>query len=101
MNNFLSHRDNPDADIVGANMYHSFLQQDPAERTSISGYDLMADETHLSARSCESILVCTGVYDPEKCNINDSPPWKRPTMVQADVLEAVKYILIKENSPWN
>ena len=94
-------RDNPDVDIAGANMYHSYLQQDPEERTSISGYDLIADETHLSARSCESVLVCTGVYDPEKCQINNSPPWKRPTVVRTDVLEAVKYILIKENCSWN
>lgn len=94
-------RDNPDVDIVGANTYHRFLQQDPEERTSISGYDLITDETHLSARSCESVLVCTGVYNPEKCRINDSPLWKRPTVVQLDVLEAVKNILIKENCPWN
>lgn len=96
-----SFRDNPDVDIVGANMYHSLLQQEHEPKTSLSGYDLLTDPVYLSARSCESILVCTGVYNSKVHRLNDKEGWKMPTVIQEDVLEAVKYILNKENQPWN
>ena len=96
-----SFRDNPDVDIVGANMYHSLLQQEHEPRTSLSGYDLLTDPVYLSARSCESILVCTGVYNPKVHRLDDKEGWKMPAAIQEDVLEAVKYILNKENQPWN
>jgi hypothetical protein len=82
-------------------MYNCLLQQDINCKTSISGYDLIFDSTFLSATSCESILVCTGVYDPNKQIIDEKEPWKIPTTVQYDVLEAVKYILTKEGRPWD
>ncbi len=97
---FISFSDNPDVDIVGANMYNRLLQQDINKKTSISGYDLLSDTKYLSATSCESILVCTGVYDPNKQTTEEQEPWKRPTTIQLDVLEAVKYILTKEGRPW-
>ena len=87
-------------DIVGANMYNRLLQQDPTCKTSISGYDLISDTDYLSAKSCESILVCTGVYDPNKQTIAEKEPWKIPTTIEDDVFEAVKYILLKEELPW-
>ncbi len=93
--------DNPDVDIVGANMYNCLLQQDMNCKKSISGYDLIWDTKYLSAKSCESILVCTGVYDPNKQTTAETEPWKIPTTIQVDVLEAVKYILTKEEQPWN
>ncbi len=96
---FLSISDNPDVDIVGANMYNRLLQQDINCRTSISGYDLISDTKYLTATSCESILVCTGVYDPNKQITEEQEPWKIPTTIQLDVLEAVKYILTKEGRP--
>ena len=96
-----SFRDNPDVDIVGANMYQSLLQQEHEPKTSLSGYDLLTDPVYLSAKSCESILVCTGVYNPNVHRLDDEKGWKKPTVIQEDVLEAVKYILNKENQPWN
>jgi len=88
--------DNPDVDIVGANMYNRFLQQETECKTSLSGYDLITDPTYLSAKSCESILVCTGVYDPTKDTTVEREHWKIPTTIQDDVLAAVKYVLNKE-----
>lgn len=88
--------DNPDVDIVGANMYNCLLQQDKNARTSISGYGLIKDTEYLSAKSCESILVCTGVYDPTKQTAEEKEHWKIPTTIQNDVLDAVKYILKNE-----
>jgi ribonucleotide monophosphatase NagD (HAD superfamily) len=93
--------DNPDVDIVGANMYNHFLQQATNLKTSISGYGLLTDSKLLSATSCESILVCTGVYDPSKQTIDGKIPWKVPTTIEHDVLEAIKYIVVKEGRPWS
>ena len=78
-------------------MYNSLLHQNPNGRVSLSGYDLVSDTAHLSATSCESILVCTGVYDPDKQVVDDQQPWKVPTTIQGDILKAVKYILLKEH----
>lgn len=92
--------DNPDVDIVGANMYNHLLKQAMHARTSLSGYSLLTDSKLLSATSCDSILVCTGVYDPLKQKIDGQNSWKVPTKVEADILEAIKYILGKEGRPW-
>ena len=92
--------DNPDVDIVGANMYNHLLQQAANLKGSLSGYSLLSDATFLSATSCESILVCTGVYDPEKHHIDGKVPWKVPTSIETDILDAIKYILNKEGLPW-
>ncbi len=81
-------------------MYNRLLQQDINCKTSLSGYDLISDTKYLSATSCESILVCTGVYDPTKQKIDGKIPWKVPTTIESDVLEATKYILSKEGRPW-
>ena len=91
--------DNPDVDIVGANMYNRFLQQDLHSKKSISGYDFISDPTYLSAKSCESILVCTGVYDRNKPTMEKKESWKIPTTIEDDILEAVKYILTNEGYP--
>jgi len=81
-------------------MYNHLLQQAIHLKTSISGYSLLPDMKLLSATSCESILVCTGVYDPNKHNLDGKTPWKVPTRIELDVLEAIKYILSKEGRPW-
>lgn len=88
--------DNPDVDIVGANMYNKVLQQTSIPKTSISGYSLLSDTTLLSATSCDSILVCTGVYEPKKHKIDAKNSFKVPTTIELDVLEAVKFALLKE-----
>ena len=90
--------DNPDVDIVGANMYNHLLQQSMNLEGSLSGYSLLSDSKFLSATSCESILVCTGVYDPTKHKIDGKIPWKVPTTIELDILEAIKYILSKERT---
>ena len=77
-------------------MYNHLLKQAKDLKTSISGYNLLSDSKFLSATSCESILVCTGVYDPKKQKIEEKNPWKKPTKVEHDILDAVKYILLKE-----
>ncbi|CAF1551414.1 unnamed protein product [Rotaria magnacalcarata] len=93
--------DNPDVDIVGANMYNNILKQTTLPKISLSGYSLLSDTTFLSATACDSILVCTGVYDPKKHKIDGKNPWKLPTNIALDVLEAVKYVLSKEGCTGN
>ncbi|CAF1420436.1 unnamed protein product [Rotaria sordida] len=88
--------DNPDVDIVGTNMYNHLLQQTIHLRTSISGYSLLTDLKYLSPTTCESILVCTGVYEPNKQKLDGKNPWKLATKIKLDVVEAVKYIILKE-----
>jgi hypothetical protein len=80
-------------------MYHHLLQQARNLKTSLSGYSLLSDSEFLSATSCESILVCTGVYDRNKHKIDEKIHWKVPKKTEADVLEATKYILSKEGYP--
>ncbi|CAF1438445.1 unnamed protein product [Rotaria sordida] len=92
--------DNPDVAIIGANMYNHLLPQEINLRTSISCYNLLTDSKYLSATSCESILVCTGVYEPNKQKLDCKNPWKLPTTIKLDVFEAVKYIILKESWPW-
>jgi hypothetical protein len=77
-------------------MYHHLLQQPINLKTSISGYSLLSDSKLLSATSCESILVCTGVYDPNKPKTDEKIPWKEPTATKQDIWEAIKHILSKE-----
>ncbi|CAF3309920.1 unnamed protein product [Rotaria socialis] len=91
--------DNPDVDIVGANMYNNLLQQAMNSKTSITGYSLLPPSDLLSAAVCESILVCTGVYEPGKHKIDGKNPWKLPTTIKLNVLEAIKYVLFKETCP--
>ena len=84
-------------DIVGANIYHAFLQKKQSSANgSFTGSGLLAHPRLLSAKGCESILVCTGVYDPTVHEISSQQPWTRPTTIQFDALEAVNYILKKE-----
>lgn len=92
--------DNPDVDIVGANMYNHLLQQAQHMRTSLSGFSLLTDSNWLTATSCDSILVCTGVYDPMKHQLDPKIKWKIPSKIENDVLDAIKHILAKEGRPW-
>lgn len=87
----VSHRDNPMADIYGANLYNRYLQSVHRGRTQVHAqggsvshivgdfhYET-ADDTKSSGKvmvggsyehrlpeSCSSILVCTGVYNREQ-----------------------------------
>ncbi|CAF1188561.1 unnamed protein product [Rotaria sordida] len=89
--------DNPVVDIVGANLYNALLKRPKSSNGSFTGCGLLTHPRLLSAKSCESILVCTGVYDPTIHTINAKRPWAVPTTIQSDVLEAVNYVLTKEH----
>lgn len=84
-------------DIVGANVYHALLKKAKSSSDSYTNCGLLAHPRLLSAKSCESILVCTGVFDPNVHNINPKQSWVVPTTIQLDAAEAVSYILSKEN----
>lgn len=67
-------RDNPQVDIFGANLFNRSLQRNTAGRRldetafESSGCDQQLcfdslDANHLGVVSCESVLVCTGVYN--------------------------------------
>ena len=90
-------RDNPEVDIVGANVYNAFLQKAASSNESLTACGLLSHPRLLSAKICESILVCTGVYDPEVHELNPKQPWGMPTTIQFDALKAVEYVLKKEN----
>ncbi|XP_028601422.2 haloacid dehalogenase-like hydrolase domain-containing 5 [Podarcis muralis] len=115
--------DNPMADIYGANLYNRYLQA----QAEVSVTAMAAEsEEHVemqkdhsvsitSAESCQSILVCTGVYNPQ----GDVPADHNenmletvfhghrdfhfdPTLVEAshvvhDVNDAVELVFQKEN----
>jgi hypothetical protein len=83
-------------DIIGANLYHAFLQKTKSSNDSFTGCGLLAHPRLLSAKSCESILVCTGVYDPNVHKINTKQSWATPTTTQLDAFDAVRYALSKE-----
>jgi hypothetical protein len=97
-NHFLDiNRDNPDVDIVGANIYNELIQQtDSTMNNNLTGSDMLMNHPLISAEECESILVCTGVYDPNVHQIDTEQPWKIPTAIRYDALDAVKYVLNKE-----
>ena len=84
-------------DIVGANLYNALLKRTKLSNDSFTGCGLLAHPSLLSAKSCESILVCTGIYDPNIHKIDVKEPWAIPTSIQADALAAVNYILEKEH----
>ena len=90
-------RDNPEVDIVGANVYNALLQKAASSNGSFTGCGLLSHPRLLSAKACESILVCTGVYDPDIHELNPKQPWAMPTTIQFDALNAVDYVLKKEN----
>lgn len=90
--------DNPMSDIYGANLFHQHLQA----------------QQEGAARSCASILVCTGVYGPQAPSPtvpalgSEGSPFHghrdfgfRPELLQAahvvsDLHEAVQLVLRKE-----
>lgn len=89
--------DNPEVDIVGANVYNALLQKTQSNPIdSFTGCGLLAHPRLLSAKSCESILVCTGIFDPNLHQINTKQLLTRPTTIQLDAFDAVNYALKQE-----
>lgn len=69
-------------------MYNASIQENDSS---------LEDKTRLiTAEVCESVLVCTGVYDPNVHIIDKEQTWKIPTTIQYDALDAVTYALNKE-----
>ncbi|KAL4227160.1 Haloacid dehalogenase-like hydrolase domain-containing 5 [Mactra antiquata] len=128
--------DNPESDIYGANLYNKYLQRrvihknvNFIKRTNIqqsagsqiidmedsdadSDFDMSKDDSEVYAQSCQSILVCTGVY----CSSRDyvtygqrrasnhnhrdfvlDPVLTEPKYVTQNIHEAVKMVFEKEN----
>eukprot|EP00076_Gallus_gallus_P008731 XP_004938006.1 haloacid dehalogenase-like hydrolase domain-containing 5 isoform X1 [Gallus gallus] len=112
--------DNPMSDVYGANLYNNYLksaQQNQVE-AGVKRIPQAANpqtEDRLAVESCESILVCTGVYrhnadvsrKPEECSTETVFHGHRdfcfdPSLVEAsyivqDVNEAVLLAFEKEN----
>lgn len=117
-------RDNPMADIYGANLYNRYLQSQPDVNITTMAPDSQSEEnlnmqdiSVSSANSCKSILVCTGVYTHQgdvPADQNGSltetvfhghrdfhfdPKLVEASHVVRDVNEAVELVFQKEN--WN
>ncbi|XP_058047241.1 haloacid dehalogenase-like hydrolase domain-containing 5 isoform X1 [Ahaetulla prasina] len=114
--------DNPMADIYGANLYHRYLQAQAEVNVTAMAAER---EKHLetqrdcnisvsSVKSCHSILVCTGVYNPHGDIPTDPQDLLKtlshghrdfhfdPSLVEAsyvvhDVNDAVELVFQKEN----
>ncbi|KAL7982243.1 hypothetical protein Chor_009841 [Crotalus horridus] len=114
--------DNPMADIYGANLYHRYLQsQAEVNVTAMAAESEKHPEAQRdcsisisSAKSCHSILVCTGVYnphgdiptDPENIlktlshghrDFHFDPSLVEASYVVHDVNDAVELVFQKEN----
>uniref|UniRef100_A0A8C9FQ57 Haloacid dehalogenase-like hydrolase domain-containing 5 n=1 Tax=Pavo cristatus TaxID=9049 RepID=A0A8C9FQ57_PAVCR len=112
--------DNPMSDVYGANLYNNYLKsaQQNQVKAGVERIPQAANpqtEDNLGVESCESILVCTGVYrhnadvcrKPEECNTETVFHGHRdfcfdPSLVEAsyivqDVNEAVQLAFEKEN----
>ncbi|KAH3881128.1 hypothetical protein DPMN_005051 [Dreissena polymorpha] len=121
--------DNPESDIYGANLYNKYLEKRVQQRVkkpvhqvvgshapeydSDSEFesDLPDELSGVYAKSCQSILVCTGVYcssrdyvtygRPRSSNHNHrdfvlDPVLTQPMYVTQNVYEAVKLVFEKE-----
>ena len=105
---FIVHSDNPETDIYGANLYNRYLRSRAgrAKKQRSSGGssldELVNWEIETStAESCQSILVCTGVFDVnndytqhDAVNFNHRdfllhPELKKPTFTVTNVNDAV------------
>lgn len=105
--------DNPMSDIYGANLFHQYLQTARSVGAEEGARGPWKQQPS-TARSCTSILVCTGVYSPEAPESpgpapgGGAPPFHghrdfgfSPGLLEAahvvsDVHEAVQLVLRKE-----
>ncbi|XP_047439140.1 haloacid dehalogenase-like hydrolase domain-containing 5 isoform X2 [Mugil cephalus] len=106
--------DNLMTDIYGANRYNQYLAQQHAAMTPPAkmaaqgpGSHVMVAEETPSAAQCRSILVCTGVYNPDSPMPSDQnaltetlvmePDLLQPSHVVEDVEAAVDLMLQRES----
>lgn len=119
-----SYRDNPDVDVMGANLYDRYLQRvwsNPAD--SDDDDDIHKDHMpecraipksptlyKQTVRSMESVLVGTGVFKPGTNlgskgpnvyhghrDIENEPELTKPSRFSDDVYHGIEYILKREN----
>uniref|UniRef100_A0A8D0RRE5 Haloacid dehalogenase-like hydrolase domain-containing 5 n=1 Tax=Sus scrofa TaxID=9823 RepID=A0A8D0RRE5_PIG len=86
--------DNPMSDIYGANLFHQYLQTARSVGAEEGARGPWKQQPS-TARSCTSILVCTGVYSPEAPE-SPGPGLLEAAHVVSDVHEAVQLVLRKE-----
>ena len=124
---YIYFRDNPNVDIIGCNLYERYLkdtwknQRTGSRNNSVSRSlpkcrsiprDVNLYEQTIT--SVESLLVETGVYNPEKepasaqervyhghRDIEYEPELAKPSKIVADVEKGIRYILEKENMTVN
>uniref|UniRef100_A0ABM5GE56 Haloacid dehalogenase-like hydrolase domain-containing 5 n=1 Tax=Pogona vitticeps TaxID=103695 RepID=A0ABM5GE56_9SAUR len=109
--------DNPMADVYGANLYNRYLQTQAKVSVTTMAAESKEQRNHnvCSAESCQSILVCTGVYSPygdvpTDCNksmletvfhghrdFHFDPSLVEASHVVHDVNDAVELVFQKEN----
>ena len=111
-------RDNPNTDIIGANLYDRYLKKmwnnkdtGSDEETELPQSRVIPKDTHLrrqSVRSVESVLVGTGVYSPESEENKDDevyhghrdivfePELAKPSIFVPDVYHGIQHILEHE-----
>ncbi|XP_078198824.1 haloacid dehalogenase-like hydrolase domain-containing 5 isoform X3 [Callithrix jacchus] len=106
--------DNPMSDVYGANLFHQYLQKTTRDRAPELGAGGPRQQQPSASRSCTSILVCTGVYNPrdpqstEPVLGGEEPPFHghrdfsfssglmEASHVVKDVNEAVQLVFRKE-----
>uniref|UniRef100_A0A8D2N1T1 Haloacid dehalogenase-like hydrolase domain-containing 5 n=1 Tax=Zonotrichia albicollis TaxID=44394 RepID=A0A8D2N1T1_ZONAL len=98
--------DNPMSDVYGANLYNSYLKS--AQQNQVQAGQKRSPQ---AASSCESILVCTGVFRPDGAAPRETgetvfhghrdfcfePSLLQPSHIVQDVDEAVQLAFKKEN----
>ncbi|XP_052251772.1 haloacid dehalogenase-like hydrolase domain-containing 5 isoform X1 [Dreissena polymorpha] len=116
--------DNPDTDVLGANLYDRYLQrnwanEDNGNTEGSTDHDLPECRTipkdaklyDLTCRTKESLLVGTGVYKPDQLtgradsvdvyyghrDIMNEPELTKPTRFVPDVFHGMQHILVYEN----
>lgn len=113
-------RDNPQVDIVGANLYDRFLQQSWSNRLNGNGPYVVLPKSRLipsqdilyeqTVTKMESLLVGTGVYKPESettvktgsetyhghRDLDNEPSLTKPSRFVPDVLDGIRHIFERE-----
>lgn len=112
--------DNPQVDIVGANLYDRFLQQSWSNRLNGNGPDVLLPKSRIipsedilyeqTVTKMESLLVGTGVYKPEletnvktgsetyhgHRDLDNEPSLAKPSRYVPDVLDGIRHIFERE-----
>lgn len=100
--------DNPDVDVYGANLYNRLISLRRQGQKRVAGGEDVIEGDDKWVDECNSVLVCTGVYNDMRDYYSQrelsyahrdytaDPMLRKPKMVAVDVYEAVHMILKKE-----